>query len=79
MVARIVVGEPAERPDPRRFAIVGLTATAIDFGLAVGLTSAGVSRPLANLLAKLGYQPIHSIEAGMREMKDWAKSNGLFI
>ena len=51
MVARIVVGEPAERPDPRRFAIVGLTATAIDFGLAVGLTSAGVSRPIANLLA----------------------------
>ena len=39
MVGWIVVGEPAEGPDPRRFALVGSIATAIDFGLAVGLAA----------------------------------------
>lgn len=51
MVARIVGGEAAERPDPRRFALVGLAATTIDFGLAVGLTSVGASRPISNAIA----------------------------
>ena len=51
MVGWIVVGEPAERPDPRRFALVGSIATAIDFGLAVGLVEAGVARLPANAIA----------------------------
>ena len=34
-----------------RFALVGLAATAVDYGLAVGLTTAGVNRSLADVLA----------------------------
>jgi putative flippase GtrA len=51
IVARLFVGDSADRPDPRRFALVGLSATAIDFGLAVALTSSGVSRLVANTVA----------------------------
>jgi len=39
------------RPAPGRFALVGLAATAIDYGLAVGLTEAGLARGVANLVA----------------------------
>ncbi len=51
MAARLVVGEPTDRPNSRRFVLVGLTATAIDFGLAVGLASNGMSRLAANAIA----------------------------
>jgi len=39
------------RTNPRRFVLVGASATVIDVGLAVGLAHAGISRSLADLLA----------------------------
>ena len=38
-------------PVPSRFALVGATATALDYGLAVGLTGAGFSRLVADVVA----------------------------
>ena len=51
MVARLVAGDSASHPDPRRFALVGVAATAVDFGFAVMLTLGGVSQLLANTVA----------------------------
>ena len=38
-------------PLPSRFALVGLTATAVDYGLAVGLSEIGLQRVVADLVA----------------------------
>lgn len=44
-------GNESTRLAPGRFAMVGAVATAIDLGLAVGLTEAGVARVVADVLA----------------------------
>ncbi len=50
MSARIVAGGTS-RPDPGRFAVVGLIATLVDVGIAVGLDSLGLSRLPADVVA----------------------------
>jgi len=48
---RIVAGGSSTRPDPGRFAVVGLIATLVDVGIAVGLDSLGLSRLPADVVA----------------------------
>ena len=50
MAAKLGVGFGATRPDPARFLAVGILATTIDVGLALGLSSS-IGRLLADLLA----------------------------
>ena len=51
MTARFFRSGEAHPSAPRRFALVGLTATVVDYGLAVGLTEAGVTRAVADIAA----------------------------
>ncbi|MFT5203628.1 MAG: putative flippase GtrA [Candidatus Aldehydirespiratoraceae bacterium] len=51
MTPRIVSPGGFDRPASQRFALVGLIATAVDFGLAVGLVEGGVPRFAADLIA----------------------------
>ena len=44
-------GAPLDRPERGRFALVGVLATAVDVGLAVGLTEMGAGRLLADAIA----------------------------
>jgi len=51
VTARFFRSGEAHPSAPRRFALVGLTATVVDYGLAVGLTEAGVTRAVADIAA----------------------------
>ncbi len=51
MTAKPVPGATLDRPEQGRFALVGVLATGVDVGLAVGLTEAGAGRFLADAIA----------------------------
>lgn len=72
------------RPLSRRFALVGLIATAVDYGLAVGLAEIGLSRLVADVLA-LGLAALASLTLHSRvtlrgdQLDRWIRQPPVFV